>query len=38
VQQVCRARMGKREGVGILEQIALGPHAPSGFKSILDPA
>jgi hypothetical protein len=38
VQQVCRARMGKREGVGILEQIALGPHAPSGFRSLLDPA
>jgi hypothetical protein len=38
VQQVCRARMGAREGVGILEQIALGPHAPSGFQSILDPA
>ncbi len=38
VQQVCRARMGDREGVGILEQIALGPHAPSGFRSILDPA
>jgi len=38
VQQVCRARMGSREGVGILEQIVLGPHAPSGFRSILDPA
>ena len=38
VQQVCRARMGARVGIGILEQIALGPHAPSGFQSILDPA
>jgi hypothetical protein len=36
VQQVCRARMGAREGVGILEQIVLGPHGPSGFRSILD--
>ena len=36
VQQVCRARMGKREGVGILEQVVLGPHVPSGFRSILD--
>jgi hypothetical protein len=38
VQQVCRARMGRREGIGILEQLVLGPHAPSGFTSILDPA
>jgi hypothetical protein len=38
VQQVCRARMGHREGVGVLEQLVLGPHAPSGFTSILDPA
>lgn len=27
-----------REGVGILEQMVIGPHAPSGFKDILDPA
>jgi hypothetical protein len=26
------------EGVGVLEQFLIGPHAPSGFKSILDPA
>jgi hypothetical protein len=38
VQQVCRARLGERQGVGILEQVVLGPHAPSGFRSILDPA
>ena len=38
VQQLCRARMGDREGVGVLEQLVLGPHAPSGFRSILDPA
>lgn len=25
-----------REGRGILEQLAIGPHAPSGFKDILD--
>jgi hypothetical protein len=30
--------MGRREGVGILEQLVLGPHAPSGFTSILDGA
>ncbi len=38
VQQVCRARLGEREGIGVLEQLVLGPHAPSGFTSILDPA
>ena len=38
VQALCRARMGERRGVGILEQLVLGPHAPSGFQSILDPA
>jgi hypothetical protein len=38
VQAVCRARMGSRTGIGILEQLVLGPHAPSGFASILDPA
>ena len=26
------------EGVGVLEQLLIGPHAPSGFTSILDPA
>lgn len=38
VQQLCRARMDGREGVGVLEQLVIGPHAPSGFQSILDPA
>jgi hypothetical protein len=38
VQQLCRARAGSREGVGVLEQLVIGPHAPSGFRSILDPA
>jgi len=38
VQQLCRARMDGREGVGVLEQLVLGPHSPSGFESILDPA
>jgi hypothetical protein len=38
VQQLCRARWGAREGLGILEQLALGPHAPSGLHGILDPA
>lgn len=26
------------EGIGIVEQLVIGPHAPSGFKDILDPA
>jgi hypothetical protein len=38
VQQLCRARMDGREGVGVLEQLVIGPHAPSGFRGILDPA
>lgn len=38
VQQLCRARMGAREGIGVLEQLVIGPHAPSGFESLLDGA
>ena len=38
VQQLCGTRMGERRGTGVLEQLVLGPHAPSGFRSILDPA
>ena len=25
-----------REGRGVLEQMAIGPHAPSGFKEVMD--
>jgi hypothetical protein len=38
IQQVMRARCGSDEGVGVLEQIAIGPHPKYGFKSFLDPA
>ena len=38
VQQVVRARAGDREGVGVLEQLSIGPHAPSGFRELLDGA
>jgi len=38
VQQLCRVRMGARVGYGALEQLVIGAHAPSGFKSALDPA
>lgn len=32
VQQVMRATWGDRTGLGVLEQLAIGPHAPSGFE------
>jgi len=38
VQQLCRVRMGARVGYGAFEQLVFGAHAPSGFKSLLDPA
>lgn len=38
IQQVVRARMDGQEGIGVLEQICIGPHAPSGFKEFLDGA
>lgn len=38
MQQVVRARMGERSGVGVLEQIILGPHERYGFKETLDGA
>jgi hypothetical protein len=38
LQQVVRATSGDRVGVGVLEQICVGPHARYGFKSFLDPA
>jgi NAD(P)-dependent dehydrogenase (short-subunit alcohol dehydrogenase family) len=30
------AKMCVREGAGVLEQIAVGPHAPSGFRETYD--
>jgi hypothetical protein len=38
VQQLVRARVGEREGSGVLEQLVIGPHAPSGFSGLLDGA
>ncbi len=38
VQQVMRARMGDEQGIGVLEQLCIGPHAPSGFEQLFDPA
>ena len=38
VQQVMRTRWGDRRGLGVLEQLVVGPHGPSGFRSLLDGA
>ncbi len=36
VQNVVRATMGERHGIGVVEQIAIGPHAPSGLSGLFD--
>ena len=40
VQAIVRARLREgdveRDGTGVLEQLVLGPHAPSGFHELLD--
>jgi hypothetical protein len=38
VQALCRATWGERTGVGILEQLVIGRHLPSGFTELLDAA
>lgn len=38
VQQIVRAHWGDRTGLGVLEQLVLGPHVPSGFVDQLDGA
>ena len=38
IQQLFRVTKGDEAGVGILEQIAIGPHEPTGLTGILDPA
>ena len=38
VQQVVRATDGTRQGIGVLEQVCIGPYAPSGFTDFLDGA
>ena len=35
VQQVMKADWNGRKGLGVLEQLAIGPHAPSGFVDLL---
>ena len=38
VQQVVRATDGQRTGIGVLEQICIGPYKPAGFTEFLDGA
>ncbi len=38
VQNLCEVRGNGIVGVGVLEQLILGPHAPSGFSDLLDVA
>ncbi|MEQ9519601.1 MAG: hypothetical protein RLN89_09195 [Parvibaculum sp.] len=38
VQQVVRASDGTRTGMGVLEQLCMGPYAPSGFTDYFDGA
>ena len=38
VQQVVKATDGVREGVGVLEQVVIGPYAPGGFTGFIDGA
>ncbi|NJN51080.1 MAG: hypothetical protein HC809_04175 [Gammaproteobacteria bacterium] len=38
VQQVVRATDGTRTGVGVLEQVVVGPYAPAGFTQFFDGA
>ncbi len=38
IQQVMRARWGNDIGVGVLEQICIGPYPKYGLKGLLDPA
>ena len=37
-QQVVRATDGTRSGIGVLEQIVVGPYAPGGFTAFFDGA
>ncbi|MEX2327811.1 MAG: hypothetical protein WD558_08760 [Pseudomonadales bacterium] len=37
-QQIVKASDGQRSGVGVLEQICVGPYAPAGFVDYLDGA
>jgi hypothetical protein len=36
IQNLVRARMGGRTGIGVLEQACMGPHDPTGLTGFLD--
>jgi hypothetical protein len=36
IQAVCEARLGARVGIGVLEQLIIGPYAPMGLRELLD--
>ena len=36
IRDRCKVRMGDKEGVGVLEQLAFGPHEPTGLTGFLD--
>jgi hypothetical protein len=38
VQSLCRVQQGDQRGVGVLEQLVIGPHHPSGLDQVLDGA
>ncbi|MBC2717076.1 MAG: hypothetical protein HF978_17365 [Desulfobacteraceae bacterium] len=38
IQAISRFTIGDKVGRGVLEQLIIGPHAPSGFKDLLDMA
>jgi len=38
IQAICRATMGAHTGIGILEQLIIGPHEPSALTGMIDPA
>ncbi|MCU1375465.1 MAG: hypothetical protein JWO68_2751, partial [Actinomycetia bacterium] len=36
IQTLCKVRMGDKVGTGVLEQLAFGPHAPTGLTGMID--
>jgi hypothetical protein len=36
IQTLCNVRMGEHRGVGVLEQLAFGPHEPTGLTGLTD--
>jgi len=34
-QQVCRVRCGEQTGIGVVEQLVIGPHAPTGLTDLM---